>query len=102
MMMMGTYFLEDAPFADVYLHAMVRDAQGRKMSKSLGNTIDPLDVIRGVTLDELTEKTKTYPVPEKLLPQVLAGLEQEYRRDPASSRWPSLHSRQSLRSGARY
>ena len=78
MMMMGTYFLGDAPFADVYLHAMVRDAQGRKMSKSLGNTIDPLDVIRGVTLEELTEKTKTYPVPEKLLPQVLAGLEQEY------------------------
>ncbi len=78
MMMMGTYFLGDAPFADVYLHAMVRDSQGRKMSKSLGNTVDPLDVIRGVSLDELTEKTKTYPVPEKLLPQVLAGLAQEY------------------------
>ena len=78
MMMMGTYFLGDAPFADVYLHAMVRDSQGRKMSKSLGNTIDPLDVIRGVSLEELTEKTKTYPVPEKLLPQVLSGLAQEY------------------------
>ncbi|MBM4291168.1 MAG: valine--tRNA ligase, partial [Deltaproteobacteria bacterium] len=78
MMMMGTYFMGKAPFADVYLHAMVRDAQGRKMSKSLGNTIDPLDVIRGVSLDELTAKTRTYPVPEKLLPQVLAGLAQEY------------------------
>ncbi len=37
----------------VYLHAMVRDAHGRKMSKSLGNIIDPLDVISGVTLEEL-------------------------------------------------
>jgi valyl-tRNA synthetase len=75
---MGTYFMGRAPFADVYLHAMVRDAQGRKMSKSLGNTIDPLDVIRGVTLDELLEKTKTYPVPEKLLPKVLEGLKQSF------------------------
>jgi valyl-tRNA synthetase len=78
MMMMGTYFMGEAPFADVYLHAMVRDSQGRKMSKSLGNTIDPLDVIRGVTLEELIAKTRTYPVPEKLLPQVLIGLEREF------------------------
>ena len=85
MMMMGTYFLKDAPFADVYLHAMVRDSQGRKMSKSLGNTIDPLDVIRGVTLEELTAKTKTYPVPEKILPQVLEGLAQEYPEGIPSS-----------------
>ena len=78
MMMMGTYFMGEAPFADVYLHAMVRDAQGRKMSKSLGNTIDPLDVIRGISLDGLVEKTKTYPVPEKLLPQVIDGLRKSY------------------------
>lgn len=85
MMMMGTYFMKKAPFADVYLHAMVRDAHGRKMSKSLGNTIDPLDVIRGVTLEELTEKTKTYPVPEKLLPKVLEGLAQEFPQGIPSS-----------------
>jgi len=85
MMMMGTYFMGEAPFADVYLHAMVRDANGRKMSKSLGNTIDPLDVIRGVTLDELTAKTKTYPVPEKLLPKVLSGLAQEFPEGIPSS-----------------
>jgi valyl-tRNA synthetase len=78
MMMMGTYFMGKAPFADVYLHAMVRDSQGRKMSKSLGNTIDPLDVIRGITLDELLDKTQTYPVPKKLLPQVLSGLKKEF------------------------
>ncbi|MEE2788544.1 MAG: valine--tRNA ligase [Myxococcota bacterium] len=78
MMMMGTYFMGKAPFADVYLHAMVRDSQGRKMSKSLGNTVDPLDVIRGITLDELVAKTKTYPVPEKLLPAVISGLKKEF------------------------
>jgi valyl-tRNA synthetase len=78
MMMMGTYFMGKAPFKDVFLHAMVRDAQGRKMSKSLGNAIDPIDVIRGISKDDLLAKTKTYPVPEKMLPQVLKGIEKEY------------------------
>ena len=58
-LVMGTYFMGDSPFKDVYLHAMVRDSQGRKMSKSLGNTIDPIDVIQGITLDNLISKTKT-------------------------------------------
>jgi valyl-tRNA synthetase len=45
MMMMGTKVTNQAPFKDVYIHAIVRDKQGRKMSKSLGNGIDPLDMI---------------------------------------------------------
>ena len=44
------------PFTEVYLHAMVRDKYGRKMSKSLGNVIDPLEVINGVSLDDLQAK----------------------------------------------
>lgn len=45
MMMMGIYFMQDVPFKDVYVHALVRDEDGKKMSKSKGNVIDPLNVI---------------------------------------------------------
>ncbi|HEY5514484.1 MAG TPA: valine--tRNA ligase [Geomonas sp.] len=45
MMMMGLHFMDEVPFTDVYIHALVRDSQGQKMSKSKGNVIDPLTVI---------------------------------------------------------
>ncbi|KRY54005.1 Valine--tRNA ligase [Trichinella britovi] len=44
------------PFTDIYLHSVIRDAHGRKMSKSLGNVIDPLDVINGISLEKLHNK----------------------------------------------
>lgn len=78
MMMFGIHFMGQVPFRDVYLHAMVRDAHGNKMSKSLGNAIDPIDLIDGISLDDLITKTKTYSVPPKLLPQVLEGIRSDY------------------------
>ena len=56
MMMMGMHFMEDVPFHDVYIHALVRDEKGAKMSKSKGNVVDPLDVIDGCDLKTLIEK----------------------------------------------
>uniref|UniRef100_A0A674MFM6 valine--tRNA ligase n=1 Tax=Takifugu rubripes TaxID=31033 RepID=A0A674MFM6_TAKRU len=53
MVMMGLKLTGKLPFKEVYLHAVVRDAHGRKMSKSLGNVIDPLDVITGIALEGL-------------------------------------------------
>src|SRR6202012_1637591 len=53
MMMMGLHFMEEAPFHDVYIHALVRDEKGAKMSKSKGNVIDPLDLINRFGADAL-------------------------------------------------
>lgn len=51
MVKLGLKLIGQLPFTEVFLHAMVRDAHGRKMSKSLGNVIDPVDVIKGVSLE---------------------------------------------------
>uniref|UniRef100_A0A8U8C1D9 valine--tRNA ligase n=1 Tax=Geospiza parvula TaxID=87175 RepID=A0A8U8C1D9_GEOPR len=59
MVMLGLALTGKLPFREVYLHAIVRDAHGRKMSKSLGNVIDPLDVITGVTLQELHQQLES-------------------------------------------
>jgi valyl-tRNA synthetase len=56
MVMMSLALCDTLPFKTVFLHSMVRDKFGRKMSKSLGNVIDPIDVIHGITLDELGDK----------------------------------------------
>ena len=70
MVMMGQYCIGDIPFTDVFIHAMIQDGQGRKMSKSLGNGIDPLDIIEShgadamrFTLAQMTTQTQDVRMP---------------------------------------
>ncbi|MGB3749037.1 MAG: valine--tRNA ligase [Rhodanobacter sp.] len=77
MVMATKYFTGQIPFREVYINAIVRDAEGQKMSKSKGNTLDPLDLIDGIALEPLVEKsTKSL-----LIPQVRAKVEKRIRKD---------------------
>ena len=76
MVMATLYFTRQVPFREVYINAIVRDADGHKMSKSKGNTLDPLDLIDGIELETLVEKsTRTL-----LIPQVREKVERYIRR----------------------
>ena len=78
MVMLSLELNNKLPFNTVYLHAMVRDKLGRKMSKSLGNVIDPLDVIYGATLDELHNKLKFGNLPAAELKVATQGQIQQF------------------------
>ncbi|CEO99528.1 hypothetical protein PBRA_007261 [Plasmodiophora brassicae] len=80
MVMMGLELTGSLPFKQVFLHPMVRDAFGRKMSKSLCNVIDPLDVIHGISLENLNDKVKKSGQSEKEIKRALAEQQKAYAK----------------------